>query len=207
MGGSTHYRVPAAADRGLAAALALARRIVTRCGRPPVHLRLSWTTARLDAVAALADRFTGARVDAEYAVADSGPLLAALERDGAFVVDATPGRPVLAQFDGRLGAALRLAAVAKPTLEIQVGWDDEPADEALLDTLVSIVDGEELIAGWDCWFEGASGGYNGVALRCNGDAAEVDLLVNYKSPDRDGIARRVATAAGVALDLDNPRFE
>ena len=207
MGGSAHYRVPGAADGGLAAAVALARRIVTRCGRPPVELRLSWTTGRLDAVAALADRFAGARVDAEYRASDPGPLLAALEREGAFIVDATPGRPVLAQFDGRLEAALRLASVAKPTLEIQVGWDDEPADESLLDTLVSIVDAEELIAEWDCWFEGASGGYNGVALRCDGDAAEVDVMVNYRSSDRDGIARRIAAAAGVALDLDDPRFQ
>jgi hypothetical protein len=68
------------------------------------------------------------------------------------------------------------------------------------------VDTEELFADWDCWFEGASGGYNGVALRWNGDGAEVDVMVNYKSSDRDGIARRIATDAGVALDLDDPRF-
>jgi len=209
MGGSAHYRVPGAADGGLAAAVALARRIVTRCGRPPVELRLSWTTGRLDAVAALADRFAGARVDAEYRASDPGPLLAALEREGAFIVDATPGRPVLAQFDGRLEAALRLASVAKPTLEIQVGWDDEPADESLLDTLVSIVDAEELIAEWDCWFEGASEfgpralGHRSILCdpRPTDMAALLNERVKFREPFRPYAASVLSEHAAEYFDL------
>jgi hypothetical protein len=233
VGGSHLFLVtdPACADA--AEAVALARRIVADSAAGPAELKLWWLTDRVDAVAALADRWAAmppdsVRYDLDFRTAQPQQLLAAIAEEGGHVVypfdaaeipaaDAAPVE-VHAQLDGvpdPIASMVRLAAICpRVQVEVDIGEHDRGAapDEATVDSVVAVAVPDPLMVRWDCWFRGAAGGYNGVELFCNinpemGEApGRRDLFVAVdRRGDSRAVARQVAARSALTIDPE-PRY-
>jgi hypothetical protein len=88
-----------------------------------------------------------------------------------------------------------------------IGPVEDDAGPGVLDAVWPLIGTDPVVVDGDCWFPGAVGGYNAVALTCNATArwekqpgvTEVVVSVNYKGSCEE-VTRRIAEENGVRLD-------